>query len=402
MGGRIFLPLLATLLFPLAGGCDSNASRVQASPADAPHHLIPPPPCDEQIPNRSSGNCDDTGGGSGGGTNPTPPPGIPSTANQFWWNHPNEWPYTYSNSISIGSHQYLGNLPSRLEADWTGGLQGLSHDEYNWYFSTRGDIYKWSVWDGVRASKPEGHLNVDRRSLPHPFGTTSEYDHFGDIDFCEEAGDGLLYIPMDAHKDNDNKHGALVVTDRQLNYIDAQILPNNLTSNGSGMPWVAVHPLNTSLIFSSVFGSRDNFIDRIDVYKDHDNSSSIDISFEGNFFLRSWGGSHPNDGIVGRVQGGEFSQDGKHLVLAAEAGIEGAGLYFFDMNTGILKKYIYVQKDSGQEIEGVTYWNLSSYGSDYTYGIEGNVHTTVYQDGPFLNRSEDMMWFKHYDVESLN
>src|SRR5690606_33984241 len=118
------------------------------------------------------------------------------------------------------------------------------------------------------------------------------------------------------------------------------------------------HPLNTKLVFTSMFKGQKHYNTlgqflyqdpvTLSVYKDSDSGSGLStLSYMGEFDLYGYNGSSIS---VQRIQGGEFSEDG-YLSLAAEEGTYGSGVYIFDLREGHLVKFMSISfnPSNGQE-----------------------------------------------------
>lgn len=126
-------------------------------------------------------------------------------------------------------------------------IQGITHDEKNWYISNKGKIFKTKK-DNIKSVVLKKRLSEIRSQL-----TGEYYNHFGDMDFYN----GLLYVATTGKKEppswkdifrkNENATPIVVVFDEKLNFIKYAKFPSDKQEDAA---WVAINPL-TGYLYSA-------------------------------------------------------------------------------------------------------------------------------------------------------
>jgi endonuclease/exonuclease/phosphatase family metal-dependent hydrolase len=343
---------------------------------------------------------------------------LGSLRHEFYQLHPEAFPYTGIKALLKSldwpqDYMQLDEYPEDKQRPWTNIIQGLTHDYRNWYINQANspgvsvDIPWWMIFLGVPpVGKIHFHwpvetvctlwkipvgfdLNDDFEvdHLPHgvrmtgkPHGNEfQDYSHFGSLDYY----DGKLYIPFEA-ADPDTHVPKILVYDAETLGFEASIdMANQADGHAS---WCAINPLN-GFLYSSGDMDPDPEIGHLHVYQPHNHS----FSYLGSFTLYDEQGS----AITSRhLQGGVFSPDGQ-LYLVIDTRDEHAGIHGFDLLTGrrVFYKHISYNLEwdpaGGEELEGITLWNLQSGGAPH---ISGNLHL-FRRD---IDASPDNIYFKHY------
>lgn len=96
------------------------------------------------------------------------------------------------------THELIGEHPSLAHTIWSRDLQGISHDDENWYITNVDGLYRIPasvdlarVPDGL--SDPTGWIHA-----PIPADLAKRgYNHFGDLSWYHHDGDGYLCVPIE-------------------------------------------------------------------------------------------------------------------------------------------------------------------------------------------------------------
>jgi hypothetical protein len=205
------------------------------------------------------------------------------------------------------------------------GVQGLAHDDELWFVTTTHYIWRFS-----------------RRGRFAPVGggvapLGGRYGHLGDLDVKE----GVLYLPVDADRRGGPAGIAALRTD--LTPIGFQRFPS--------VAWCAIDP-RAQRLFTSAFDA-----DRIHVMRVEVTAERFALTFERDLvLLRQRGGETEAFGVLGSIQGGAVSGDGR-LYLAIDH--PGVGVLVFDADTGLSLERIPVEHRprfgplTNEEVEGI-------------------------------------------------
>ena len=135
-------------------------------------------------------------------------------------------------------YDYTGNYPDEKKTGWAGNVQGLCHDEKNWYISQSGELWKIPVSHDLEKkidkNPPLGYLHKNNSETGLK---KTLYDHYGDIDYSN----GYLFIPITS-SDNDVKPAIAVFNANTLTYVCRQVIKRNDGKQYyKSLPWCAVH-----------------------------------------------------------------------------------------------------------------------------------------------------------------
>ncbi len=215
-----------------------------------------------------------------------------------------------------------GDHPANSEAVWSQIIQGVTHDDNNWYLSRQYGLSKFPLEHDLNSA--DGVVSVD---IPKEH-TNKNYDHMGDLDFYRAADgstgpSGHLYVPLEGASPM-----RVLFYDTTLQYIDYSFFD---APGQDHAPWCAVNPLDGNLYTSNFDITSDKpalFVYRI--VRETDGTPK-DLASLGTFTL--WDSS-VTQSAISRVQGGVFSSSG-HLYLVSDVPPEeGGGIIAFDMVTG--------------------------------------------------------------------
>ena len=311
--------------------------------------------------------------------------------------------------------KYLGQHPKDRQNGWSDGLQGVAHDQNNWFFTQKKRLWKFPInhdlnkkIDLYYPSMPNTHI---RKEKPLPAGVKTitipeslkrgGYDHFGDL----VQHKGYLFIPLEA-EDGKNKQKPLLAVFRASNlaFVGSASLPRQTKAG-----WVAINPSNDWLYTSNNNLSSAN---KLIVYRINFNelrNKKVLISY---LKMKPLFDERGNIITLKRyMQGGEFSDNGKYLFLvngraSSDTPSRDGGIWVFDFKTGkkVLKsttkgsfKYEYHPGfPNGEEPEGITFWSLDKRNAPK---IKGNLHVILLNNDV---TNKDEFWLKHYRVDGIH
>jgi hypothetical protein len=300
-----------------------------------------------------------------------------------------DWPEPYESYFL-----FLGDYPSEEELGYTEECQGIAHDSENWYITQ--DVVLWKI-------PVTCDLNRDPDKNPCP-NTLSQhindtplgglgYNHYGDLDYHEHAGEGYLVIPVEPLR----PPAIAIIRARDLVYMGHDFL------SGQGYihaAWCAVDDNDV------LYGSNDT-VTAFYKYKIDWNLVEAKaggfLSYEGEFPLYRDAAMNPLQ--LEYMQGGEFSESGKLLYVSngdAESDCD-CGIHVLDAQTGIRLasstdgyghfNYEYSPGSPNyEEPEGLTIWDLDD---REVPGITGQLHV-ILLDNDWEVGNDDDIYIKHY------
>jgi hypothetical protein len=231
------------------------------------------------------------------------------------------------------------------------GVQGLAHDDQQWFVTTTRSIWRFPRQGGF-ALLGGGVAPLGGR-----------YGHLGDLDVKE----GVLYVPVDADRRGGSAGIAALRTD--LTPIGFQSFPS--------VAWCAIDP-RAQRLFTSAFDA-----DRIHVMRVEVTAERFALSFERDLVLqRQRGGRTEAFGILPSIQGGVVSRDG-WLYLASDH--PGVGVLVFDAESGLLLGRIPVNHEprfgplTNEEVEGI---DLVEEVDEAHSGVAATLHMLLHDEWP--------------------
>ena len=327
---------------------------------------------------------------------------------------------------------YIGGYPHDVQTDWSGSLQGVAHDDNNWYFTQaledaggrnkRGYLIKFPLNYGLTRGVPDGATGYDLevagircvKSTEIPGNPLGNFWHFGDLVHY----DGFLFVPVEC---SDNSVAQMIAVFRasDLAYIGSQrLLPKNTRAG-----WCAVHPVDKCLYvprgdgITTEYGIYKYKLDMNKVKRASETHITTD-NFLGPFgevehiLIQDECGRNINLGKYN--QGGEFSDDGRLLFLMtgkpyAHVGgerAEGITVYdtatwkrvTFSRNGARLFDYEFHPVDRAEEPEGLTWWDLDKHPRrrEIPGNIGGQLHALM------IDSFGNEFFFKHYRVDGMS
>ncbi len=279
-------------------------------------------------------------------------------------------------------------FPAKIEPEWGDNSQGVAQDGSYWFFTNRHNLFKIPMKTRITTETKKTKNAGIPSSL---FREGNGYDHMGDIDIYLNK----IFVPLEGERPP--KVG--VYDSQTLQWLYGHDIINK---DQNGFPWCAIDP-KAKRLFTSNFdfdSTQGLFVYQLEV-KGNDITGAVlldtfplyNTAFQ-NFKLK-------------RIQGGCFSPNGQ-LYLLSDSRDEDAGIYGFDMYTGRQFVYKKIQKRTnyipwlgdpifeGDELEGITYCNLSSGQNPIaqTPGINGKIHVTMVDK----DLGTDNFYFKHFDA----
>ncbi|OPY90734.1 MAG: hypothetical protein A4E73_02361 [Syntrophaceae bacterium PtaU1.Bin231] len=273
-------------------------------------------------------------------------------------------------------YTFLGDYPKDREPGWSDECQGVTHDEKHWYITQKGTLWKFPVTfnlnEGISRTKREkGIWNVD---IPR-FLRDEGYNHFSHLDYYN----GRLYVPLEGRQ----PCKIVVFEPERLNYVVEGDLDARIQDHA---PWCAINPADNLLYTSNSDNNSGLFL-----YRHEIKDGKLELRYARLLHLYDERG---NPIKIHSVQGGAFSKKTGLLYISSDRGKDG-GIFVFDPKTGIrvgVIRVAYSQSRYGEELEGLTVWDLDAAGAP---GIKGQVHLIMIDN---WGTGDDDLYFKHFSV----
>lgn len=303
------------------------------------------------------------------------------------------------NLLGFRTPDFIGNNPSNKKTNYSDSLQGVSHNNNQWFFTQETKIHRFDIF--------LDRQNFEITYMPQPLADL-DYDHFGDPEYIEYNNNGYLLIPVE----NGDLGSILSVfrddtQNNRLIYIGYSILEKQtelLNTNRAG--WVAFNPINRLLYSSSSSIDRHKPVFRYAInFTEMENGKEF-LTPSTNLQLIDQGREYK---IARSMQGGCFSPNG--LLYLAHGRLnnkEKQGISVFDIQGNFLYSSKRRERQGTfhyevhpnffrfQEVEGITYWNLDDpIDGQNSHRIKGQLHAIL------LNKrwGTDKYWFKHFRTE---
>lgn len=279
----------------------------------------------------------------------------------------------------IGNATSLDDFPFDRSYDFANGLQGVCHDNNNWFFTT-----SWRNISGQhgRIGKKPVHQNLnDNNFLAYSNPYSPTWKHLGDCD----VHDGVVYVPLEKGDGNASYNAIGRFNTSNLNYYPPIEIPlGSPQRSGDIFPWIARNP-NDGLWYSSKFNATELYAYSI-VGNDIDYIGSVPLTYP-----------------VHRVQGGAFSPSGRLYISTDDwvynygiRVIEIGGLFANSSQRAVILDWIDLDwTPPGEEIEGITVWDLDQ---GQAPGVCGQLH--VIMIGVEWSSNDDF-YFKHVKISPI-
>lgn len=298
-----------------------------------------------------------------------------------------------------GTVTYIGDIPSNKDTDgWFNHAQGVAlapqSGVINMFYSENGNIRgreaQSSSQFGISQSFPSGTWHIQLDSLPA--GIPDSYDHFGDLDYVENAvgTTDLLYVPLEQ---SSQVNAPYVV-------VYSVTPPNGWVMQGTALlaenpseqaPWISAWTPNPRYLVTSAFTAS-----ATQMY--YDATEGVGVSFNAAAETVELTTAGFASLTLQRIQGGEFNKDGR-LFLIAEDGPSDAGVYAFAFATAtsgsfsgqlVLRQFDFypatITAGRNEEFEGLTVGTIDPPGANDL----SRIHVVLSQDGS--------IFFKHWNV----
>ena len=323
-------------------------------------------------------------------------------------------------------YDYIGEYPpGDREPGWSNELNGICHDDYNWYITQDGNVWKFPVDHDLNKTvkKEDPSRGIYKRN----YGS-----HLGDCD----CYNGYLFVPVEGTKQKTiilhvantvvkfplpltfvkDYHVAVFSTKDEPKFVarNNMIIPDgkNKGKSFANLGWLAIN--KKGLLFTSEFVNKDKpiYVYTIDFDK---------IRMGKNDFLKLYAKINlvdENGDYITRdhVQGGCFDENNNlYLCNGSSSGYSNSkgGITIFEIpdlsynpDKVVLVKvkarsnqchaFRFQFNTYGQEPEGLTYWDLDNRKAP---GNEGQLHAIMIENNAasdFFNRGGDDLYFKHY------
>lgn len=295
---------------------------------------------------------------------------------------------------------YLGNYPNDVNPGYHEDVQGITHDDSNW-FITQSDaddedpaersLWKIPVTQNLGSVSPHtpGVLRISLDDIPEL--ASKGYDHFGDLSYYKnENHDGEVYLVIPVTR---GPAGLLAVfRARDLGFVGHAEL-----SGGTSAGWCAIDP--NGRVYTS-----DWQVNKCEIYKLRWDlvPNQVKLQPNGEFAFLDESG---NSLTLTHIQGGVISESGNLLYIVTgfyDDHYAHDGINVFDMQTGrrvahSTDGYGYFNYDfnpgtwpgESEEQEGSTIWDLDD---GRAPGITGQLHVLLLDN----DASADEIYLKHY------
>lgn len=306
-------------------------------------------------------------------------------------------------------YEYLGEYPKNRRNGWNKNLQGVCHDDKNWFFTQTEKLWKFPVGHPLnekveKADPVNGILMLDYRKF------RNDHDvHLGDIDYFCYNEKGYIFAPVE----EDGEPYIAVFSAEDLSFITKQTIKRN-GRYYEHLAWCAINP-NDGCLYTSDGTVKCTFEDEASPIVVYSVDYEAVQNKSGNFLnlLRYLYPTDEDGHWVERkeTQGGCFD-DKNHLHISngygwGERSNDDFGIAVFDVPadaTTINAKMITHSRNAypfkfefhsfyGEEVEGLTYWDLTERGK--APHIRGVLHVIMLDNDI---GDKDDIYFKHYDI----
>lgn len=352
---------------------------------------------------------------------------------------------TYSSNIprdkclDISSIRYFGNYPKNDENFWSEDIQGVSHDEENWFFTQKTTIWKFPVFldlakDLGSTSQPHfddpnnkgvwysDWYNKNGRSgrilkchLPQILKDEG-YNHLGSPDYYK----GMLIVPVE--NTNSSHDNPLIAFFRGS---DLEYLGHVELLKQTSAPWCAVNRDDDLLYTSNSAVNAQTPLYKYRIFWELAYQSSYptnvgDTPYNlhklnpvGTFILKNETGQILT---LRSMQGGVFYQrdilftiNGSWTGQSDDVTKNRTGIMVFESKTGLrinksknmdnIGEFCYAYNPSSlvsEEPEGLTFWDLTD---GQAPNIKGSLHAIMLDNDNPINA--DDLYFKHYEIKEI-
>lgn len=298
-------------------------------------------------------------------------------------------------------HQYIGDYPKNRENGWSNELQGVAHDDNNWFFTQKMALWKFPIGHDLnrKQTKADPGSGILKVGIPR---TLRGYDHFGDLDLV----DGYLLVPMTG------KQPPILAVFRasDLSFVDSAPFEGQQYAG-----WCAFNQAFGLFSSNSTLGGEKKDGNNAFGYVYH---MDIEKLRNGRLELMSWGtfelqDEDRNSITLNHMQGGVFSEPGLLYTVNGyiRTSTTNTGVMVWELLGGYMNHLAYKRVarsgngsgnfnfefhpnlPSSEEPEGITIWDLDD---RHAPGISGQLHVIMLDNDRPLN--DDDFYFKHYRI----
>lgn len=136
---------------------------------------------------------------------------------------------------------YNGAYPDHEETPYSGecenNIQGITHDDNNWFISMTEELWKIPVGYDLRHVNDSSQFPgvIHQRLSDYPLLVQSGFFHIGDLSYFSVNGQGYVIAPIEAH--SPQPHAIVLFRADNLQYVCHTVLPAY-----GDLGWVAVDP----------------------------------------------------------------------------------------------------------------------------------------------------------------
>ena len=273
--------------------------------------------------------------------------------------------------------KHIADYPSDRETGWSEELQGVTHDDNNWFITQRDRLWKMHVTVDLNSAIDGPDANRGIFNVPIP-PELKPYNHMGDPDHFE----GHVFVPVE--KIDSTRVASIACFNAETLGFIGSALVREQREHAS---WCAVNPADRFL-YSSTFDNNS----AINAYEFTIDAAGFKIKLHHKISLTDRGRSFTLNGI----QGGVFSLlDGENFLYLSSNDDDTRGVHVFRWPDGKRVQTISIPRDffgAGEEIEGLTFWDLDG---GLAPGIRGQLHV-LELDNDSVFPPDDVKGFKHY------
>lgn len=295
-------------------------------------------------------------------------------------------------------YNFLGNYPDEKETGWHEDVQGLTHDQDDWFITQTRRLWRIPVTHDLNKVSCGGGV-VCRSFNDWPALLSDGYNHLGDPDYYEFGGKGFVLVPLEELK---HLGGEAPFAPPAIAAFDAdtlQYIAHAPLTGQIGAPWCAVD------LQGNVYSS--NFNDVAAINKFGVDWSSLSKSENPTLILSDptlvpFFDENRSPTTIQSLQGGVISPSGEllYVVAGSESHLHPShGIHVFDLSTGLRIQsstnghgYFNYEFHPGwsryEEPEGITIWDLDD---GRAPGIRGQLHVLMLD-----NDTTDDVYLKHY------
>lgn len=297
-------------------------------------------------------------------------------------------------------YNYFSTAPDDAQTNYAGAVQGITHDNGNWFISQTHGLWKIPVGLHLAGNIQCGQSGVVCRGLSSA-PQLSGYNHIGDIDYYQyNSTTGFLLLPLEDYPDKAVPAVIAVFNPVNLQYIAHAELPKPPgLPQPKNAPWVAVNPAN-GLVHTN-YAETPGIVFKFSLNWDTLAPGNMSLQYDGKFDLLDEDGVRLDVG----PQGGVFSESGNLFYInngyLKTYNSHKDGISVFDMQTkqriahstmaaGETFWYGYATGfPDYEEPEGLTIWDLDEH-PGAAQGMSGQLHVLL------LNNRSDNVYIRHY------